>query len=62
MPETKKCGNPPCDCKPDEGSKYCSAHCEGAEEATTVVCRCGHATCDGDVSEVKTVRSAGSNA
>lgn len=52
MADTKKCANPPCDCKPTDGSKYCSAYCAGAEERTDVVCHCGHATCDGDVSNV----------
>lgn len=58
----KKCANPPCDCIPDDGSKYCSAFCEGAEEATGVVCHCGHASCDGDVSEVGMGTDANSNA
>lgn len=49
MAETKKCGNPPCDCVPSDGEKYCSAYCEGAEERTDVVCHCGHVECEGDV-------------
>jgi hypothetical protein len=53
MADKKKCGNPPCDCIPDEGSKYCSAYCEGAEESTVVACHCGHASCDGEIDEVK---------
>ncbi len=62
MADKKKCANAPCDCTPDEGSAYCSAYCEGAEESTDVVCHCGHATCDGDVSEVESGEAAGSNA
>jgi hypothetical protein len=54
MPTTKKCGNTPCNCIPTDGSEYCSAYCEGAEEATDVVCHCGHASCEGDVSAVRT--------
>jgi hypothetical protein len=57
MAEAKKCDNPPCDCVPSEGEKYCSAFCEGAEERTEVVCHCGHTECDGDVSEVETPQS-----
>jgi hypothetical protein len=53
MAETKKCGNPPCDCIPADGSKYCSAYCEGAEERTVVACHCGHPSCDGEIDEVK---------
>jgi len=51
--KTKKCDNPTCDCAPSDGSKYCSAYCEGAGEGTNVVCHCGHTGCAGDVSEVK---------
>jgi hypothetical protein len=59
MSETKKCANAPCDCTPTDGSKYCSAYCAGAEERTDVVCHCGHATCDGDVTKVGTSSSTG---
>jgi hypothetical protein len=58
MPAAKKCENAPCDCAAVDGSKYCSAYCAGAEERTDVVCHCGHAECDGDVSEVKTGEAA----
>jgi metallothionein len=44
----KKCANPACDCLADEGSKYCSAHCEGAAGTTEVICRCGHPGCGGE--------------
>lgn len=56
MPEKKKCENPPCDCVPDDGSKYCSAYCEGTGDETDVVCHCGHASCDGDVTQVSRSR------
>jgi hypothetical protein len=62
MHTTTKCANPPCDCPAQEGSEYCSAYCAGAEERTSVACHCGHATCDGDLSEVETGKIAGSNA
>lgn len=52
MADPKKCANAPCDCIPTDGSKYCSAYCAGAEERIDVVCHCGHATCDGDVTNV----------
>lgn len=55
--KNKKCGNPPCDCVPAEGSKYCSACCEGAEERTDVVCHCGHPNCEGDVTHIGTAGS-----
>jgi hypothetical protein len=57
MAETKKCGNPPCDCVPNDGEKYCSAYCEGAGEGTDVVCHCGHAECEGDVSTAGSAQS-----
>ena len=53
MDKSRKCANAPCDCIPADGSKYCSAYCEGAEERTDVVCHCGHATCSGDVEQVQ---------
>jgi len=56
--ESKKCGNPPCDCIPSDGSDYCSAYCAGAEERTGVVCHCGHTECEGDVSEVESPQNA----
>lgn len=46
---TKKCANPTCDCVPEDGSKYCSAHCEGAGDSTELVCRCGHSCCSADI-------------
>ncbi len=62
MPIAKKCANAPCDCAATDGSEYCSAYCEGAEESTDVVCHCGHAECDGDVSEVETERTSSERA
>lgn len=50
--EQKKCAHTPCDCVPADGSKYCSAYCEGAGDRTEVVCHCGHAGCKGDVTNV----------
>lgn len=49
----KKCANPPCDCIAADGSKYCSAYCEGAGEHIEVVCRCGHPGCAGDVTTAR---------
>lgn len=49
MNKQKKCANAACDCIPSDGSKYCSAFCEGSEDNMSIVCRCGHAHCDGDV-------------
>jgi hypothetical protein len=64
--KTKKCGNAPCTCSPTDGSEYCSAYCEGAEEGIDVVCHCGHTSCEGDVSDVETentgTESTGSHA
>lgn len=57
MAKAKKCDNPTCDCVPSDGSKYCSAYCEGAEDQISVVCHCGHTGCAGDVSEVKSTQS-----
>jgi hypothetical protein len=57
MAEAKKCSNVPCDCVPRDGSKYCSAYCEGAEDQISVVCHCGHTECEGDVSAVESPRS-----
>jgi len=45
----KTCANAVCDCVPPKGEKYCSAHCEGAAEKTSIVCRCGHSECGADV-------------
>jgi hypothetical protein len=60
MAEAKKCNNPTCDCVPSDGSKYCSAYCEGVEGEISVVCHCGHAGCEGDVSEVESPQSEAS--
>ena len=49
MAKAKKCANPACSCVTTDGSKYCSAHCEGIGDRTEVVCRCGHPECTGDV-------------
>lgn len=44
----KKCENPACSCTADAGQDYCSAHCESMEGNSEVVCRCGHASCQGE--------------
>jgi hypothetical protein len=62
MSAVKKCANAPCDCTPVDGSEYCSAYCAGAEERTDVVCHCGHATCDGDVTRVQSGNETSQNA
>lgn len=50
QPAPKKCANVPCGCVQSDGTKYCSAHCEGAGGQTELVCHCGHPGCSGDVS------------
>lgn len=50
QPVPKKCANPTCDCITEDGSKYCSAHCEGTLGHTELVCHCGHDGCSADVS------------
>ncbi len=55
--KTRKCANVPCNCSPIDGSDYCSAYCEGVEEATDIVCHCGHTSCEGDVSRVPTEKT-----
>jgi hypothetical protein len=47
MASPKKCANPVCSCVPPDGSKYCSAHCEGLADKIEVVCQCGHGHCGG---------------
>ena len=40
-----KCANAVCTCPADEGSKYCSAYCDGVgKNTTTIDCNCG---CEG---------------
>jgi hypothetical protein len=48
MAQPKKCENPACSCIPTDGSKYCSAHCEGIAGKTEVLCACGHSGCRGE--------------
>ncbi len=44
--EEKKCANPVCTCPADEGSKFCSAYCEGiGKNTTTIDCNCGCPSC-----------------
>lgn len=47
----KKCAHPPCDCIPADGSKYCSAHCEGAGDRPELMCRCGHPDCGAETAK-----------
>jgi hypothetical protein len=49
MASQKKCANPACTCVPPDGSKFCSAHCEGLAGSVEVVCQCGHGPCGGNV-------------
>ena len=46
MTDVKKCGNPVCNCVPEKGEKFCSAHCEALKGSVEVLCRCGHSSCD----------------
>lgn len=44
--EEKTCANAVCTCPADEGSRYCSAYCEGiGRNATTIDCNCGCESC-----------------
>ena len=49
--QKKNCANASCTCPADEGSKYCSAYCEGASGSGTtgIACECGHADCAGEL-------------
>jgi len=47
MSDSKKCGNPACNCIPPEKEKFCSPHCEGMKQKTEILCGCGHANCAG---------------
>lgn len=49
MTKPRKCANVACSCIITDGSKYCSAHCEGIGDRNEVVCRCGHPECTGNV-------------
>ena len=55
-----KCANAACDCVPEKGEKFCSAFCEAEEDQASIVCRCGHAGCKGDVTTAQSSTSTGS--
>lgn len=41
----EKCAHPSCVCMAAQGSKYCSAFCEGNAGHPDITCGCGHAAC-----------------
>ncbi len=45
--EKNKCAHPACDCRPEEGSKYCGEYCENAEKSGVmeIGCGCEHDGC-----------------
>ncbi len=45
----KKCAHPSCTCIADEGSKYCSAYCEGTGQTVEIDCNCGCPECGSDI-------------
>jgi hypothetical protein len=47
--ERPKCAHASCTCPADEGSKYCSAYCEGKGQTVTIDCDCGCPTCDSNI-------------
>lgn len=47
--ERKTCAHAACDCPADEGSKYCSAYCEGKGNTTTIDCDCGCPSCGSNI-------------
>ncbi len=49
MADEKKCAHAACTCPADEGSKYCSAYCEGKGSTTTIDCNCGCDSCAGNI-------------
>jgi hypothetical protein len=46
--EARTCKNATCNCRVEDGAKYCSANCEGAGDTTQIDCDCGHPECEGD--------------
>jgi hypothetical protein len=46
--DKNKCKNPPCSCPATEGSKYCSASCQGTGDTIELDCDCGHDDCSGN--------------
>ena len=48
--EEKTCANAVCTCTADEGSRYCSAYCEGiGRNAATIDCNCGCESCGANI-------------
>jgi hypothetical protein len=47
--EKRMCAHPGCSCPADEGSKYCSAYCEGAGSTPEIDCNCGCPTCENNL-------------
>jgi hypothetical protein len=48
MNGANKCAHPACKCLVPDNSqfgKYCSAHCETAQEVSELKCDCGHPGC-----------------
>lgn len=45
MADKDKCAHPSCKCMARDGSKYCSAFCEGAGNTPDITCGCGHPAC-----------------
>jgi hypothetical protein len=45
MNDRKKCAHPSCECRAEEGSKYCSQYCKDAGGTMELSCNCGHAGC-----------------
>lgn len=46
--KTKTCKNASCSCPATEGTKYCSASCEGTGSTIELDCDCGHKECEGN--------------
>jgi hypothetical protein len=46
MPEkTHKCAHPSCQCRVEEGEKYCSTYCHDAGDTIEISCNCDHPGC-----------------
>jgi hypothetical protein len=44
---SNQCKHGPCDCTPEQGSKYCSEYCKEADKSQVmeIGCGCEHAPC-----------------
>ena len=47
MLDGDRCKHPPCTCKVEPGTSYCSEQCEAMETTPDIDCRCGHVACEG---------------